>query len=136
MLNVHFNFDILDVNTIDDKGQTVTIPMYLSVSWVDTRIRVNHAHPDWHRNLTGLRGFINEDTELLLSQLWIPNLDIYGLKEYQTERMIKAMSGFRIAENKTIVFNQKIRVTFSCRMLFDKYPFDVHTCKFRIGSCE
>ena len=28
------------------------------------------------------------------------------------------------------------RITISCRMNFDDYPLDAHTCQFQVGSCK
>ena len=32
--------------------------------------------------------------------------------------------------------NCSVRITISCRMSFDQYPLDAHTCQFQVGSCE
>ena len=36
----------------------------------------------------------------------------------------------------TYLFCSRVSVKVSCRMMFDSYPFDEHTCKFQIGSCK
>ena len=30
----------------------------------------------------------------------------------------------------------RVRITISCRMNFDDYPLDAHTCQFQVGSCK
>ena len=30
----------------------------------------------------------------------------------------------------------RTRITISCRMNFDDYPLDAHTCQFQVGSCK
>lgn len=30
----------------------------------------------------------------------------------------------------------RVRITISCRMMFDDYPLDAHTCQFQVGSCK
>ena len=30
----------------------------------------------------------------------------------------------------------RVRVTISCRMVFDDYPLDDHSCQFQVGSCK
>ena len=30
----------------------------------------------------------------------------------------------------------RARITISCRMNFDDYPLDAHTCQFQVGSCK
>ena len=32
--------------------------------------------------------------------------------------------------------NCSVRVTISCRMVFDDYPLDDHSCQFQVGSCK
>ena len=65
------------------------------------------------------------------------------------------MSGVRIMKNKTINYELgwggehnmsfkntskklflRVRITISCRMNFDDYPLDAHTCQFQVGSCK
>ena len=31
---------------------------------------------------------------------------------------------------------KRVRITISCRMMFDDYPLDAHTCQFQVGSCK
>ena len=33
-------------------------------------------------------------------------------------------------------FFSRVRITISCRMMFDDYPLDAHTCQFQVGSCK
>ena len=33
-------------------------------------------------------------------------------------------------------FISRVRVTISCKMMFDDYPLDAHECQFQVGSCK
>ena len=48
----------------------------------------------------------------------------------------KEMSGVRVMRNRTINYELGVRVTISCKMMFDDYPLDAHSCQFQVGSCE
>ena len=39
-------------------------------------------------------------------------------------------------KNKTINYELGVRVTISCKMMFDDYPLDAHKCQFQVGSCK
>ena len=40
---------------------------------------------------------------------------------------------FKNTSNKLFL---RVRITISCRMNFDDYPLDAHTCQFQVGSCK
>ena len=42
----------------------------------------------------------------------------------------------RVMRNRTINYELGVRVTISCKMMFDDYPLDAHSCQFQVGSCE
>ena len=86
-----------------------------------------------------------------LKYLWYPELEIYGLETFGIQRVLKEMSGVRVMKNKTINYELglvqiclifaniclvRVRVTISCKMMFDDYPLDAHMCQFQVGSCE
>lgn len=72
----------------------------------------------------------------LTHTLRYPELEIYGLERFGRQRVLKEMSGVRIRKNKTIHYELGVRITISCRMMFDDYPLDAHTCQFQVGSCK
>ena len=42
----------------------------------------------------------------------------------------------QILSSTTIFTTFSVRITISCRMNFDDYPLDAHTCQFQVGSCK
>eukprot|EP00095_Tigriopus_kingsejongensis_P000172 maker-scaffold487_size158652-snap-gene-0.40 protein:Tk00172 transcript:maker-scaffold487_size158652-snap-gene-0.40-mRNA-1 annotation:"gamma-aminobutyric acid receptor subunit delta-like" len=133
-LELKFNFDIREISEINDRYQTVSIPMYFSIAWPEQRLWINETHPAWQESMTGPRQTMTEDPKILLRELWMPDMEIYGLENFGSKSVLKEMSGLRIKRDKIVEYNIKVTVTFSCRMVFDDYPFDSHTCTFLVGS--
>ncbi len=52
-MNLTFRFGILEVTEIDDIGQSLSVPMYLSVSWPERRLWINRTYYAWKDNITG-----------------------------------------------------------------------------------
>ncbi len=50
---------------------------------------------------------MTEDPKSLEKEIWIPDLEIYGLEEYISGKVIKPMAGIRIWKNKTIEYNAR-----------------------------
>ena len=38
--------------------------------------------------------------------------------------------------NINLIHICRVRIAISCRMNFDDYPLDEHTCQFQVGSCK
>ena len=52
-MTLTFSFGILEVKDIDDIGQSLSVPMYLSVAWPERRMWINDTHYAWRENVTG-----------------------------------------------------------------------------------
>ena len=115
--------------------QSMMIHMYFAVMWLEPRIVINETAVEWDEDRTGPKDEVNESPETL-KYLWYPELEIYGLETFGRQRVLKEMSGVRMGKNKTINYELGVRVTISCRMVFDDYPLDDHSCQFQVGSCE
>lgn len=55
-LHFYFNFDIREVSEVNDKTQTLSIPMYFSVQWREARLWINESAEAWNQNITGPKG--------------------------------------------------------------------------------
>jgi len=128
-----FRFVIEEISNINDKAQTMSVSMYFAVSWLEPRLQINQSAPEWSEDRTGPQDQVNESPESL-KYIWYPELEIYGLELFGRQRVLKEMSGVRIRKNKTINYELGVRITISCRMNFDDYPLDAHTCQFQVGS--
>jgi len=132
-LEYSFNFVIDEISNINDKSQTLSFAMYFAVSWLEPRLVINTTATEWREMKTGPNDQVNESPENL-KYLWYPELEIYGLETFGRQRVLKEMSGVRIMKNKTINYELGVRVTISCKMMFDDYPLDAHKCLFQVGS--
>jgi len=131
--NYEFKFVVEEISNINDKAQTMSISMYFGVSWLDPRLKINKTATEWREVKTGPKDEVNVSPESL-KYIWYPELEIYGLEKFGRQRVLKEMSGVRIRRNKTIHYELGVRITISCRMMFDDYPLDAHTCQFQVGS--
>lgn len=92
---------------MDDRGQTLSIPMYLSIAWEEIRICIDETNTAWDDNTTGPANEVNEDPNVLTREFWVPDLEIYGLEKFGSKKVLKEMSGLRIKKSKTLEFNTK-----------------------------
>lgn len=132
-LKYDFKFVIDEISNINDKAQTLSFAMYFAVSWLEPRLVINTSASEWTEAKTGPRDQVNESPENL-KYLWYPELEIYGLETFGRQRVLKEMSGVRVMRNRTINYELGVRVTISCKMMFDDYPLDAHSCQFQVGS--
>jgi len=128
-----FRFVIEEISNINDKAQSMVISMYFAVAWEEPRMVINQSSTDWNDERTGPVDEVNESPETL-RYLWFPELEIYGLETFGKQSVLKEMAGVRIMKNRTINYELGVRITISCRMNFDDYPLDAHTCQFQVGS--
>jgi len=129
----NFRFVIEEISNINDKAQSMVISMYFAVSWEEPRMIINESAVEWEDDRTGPKDEVNESPETL-RYIWYPELEIYGLEHFGLQSVLKEMSGVRVMKNRTINYELGVRITISCRMNFDDYPLDAHTCQFQVGS--
>lgn len=124
-VHVDINVEILDILSVNDKEFSITMSMYFSVMWQESRIETNNTIEP---------GFWYPVSLEFLQDLWIPNVFIYNLKSFENLKVLKRLAGVWIIDGKDVFYNQFAQVTFLCPMRFNTYPLDEHTCKFRVGS--
>ena len=49
---------------------------------------------------------MTEDVHVM-EEIWIPDLEIYGLEDFGSKKVLKEMSGLRIKKNKTLEYNAR-----------------------------
>ena len=52
-LNLAFRFDIREISEIDDRRQYLSVPMYFSVAWLESRLWINETATAWDETVTG-----------------------------------------------------------------------------------
>lgn len=133
MMNLHFTFSIREISEVKDSDQVLKIPMYFTVKWKDDRLVIDRNHRSWLDNSTGPSGETTEEAETL-KHLWRPNLEIYGLEDFNNHKILGEMAGLRITREKEVKYDIKVTIAISCQMDFSQYPFDSHLCTFQVGS--
>ena len=124
-----FTFDILDIQEVDDRKQTITIMMYLRIKWFEPRLVIEENNTDWTQPGVGL-----SNSPDLLKYMWNPDLEIYGIEKFGSKTILKEMADIQIFKDKHVNYNARVDTTISCQMNFDSYPMDTHHCPFRISS--
>ena len=75
---------ILDILSVNDKEFSITMSMYFSVMWQESRIVTNN---------TVEPGFWYPVSLDFLEYLWIPNIFIYNLKSFNSAEVLKRLAG-------------------------------------------
>lgn len=130
--NYEFFFYILEVEQINDMDQTITISYYFRIKWMEPRLFIDKDHSDWNKT-DRISGALSYQTSIL-KIFWVPDLEINRLKKFGLQNVLEEMSGVEIFKSQHIKYNAKVDTTFSCKMNFDRYPFDYHSCPFTILS--
>ena len=81
------NVEILDILSVNDKEFSITMSMYFSVMWQESRIVTNNTIEP---------GFWYPVSLEFLNDLWIPNVFIYNLKSFSNNQVLKRLSGKEI----------------------------------------
>ena len=69
-----------------------------------------------------------------MADLYLPNVYIYNLKEFQVNSVLVPLMGLWVGFDKKLLISQAAQITFMCPMDFKKFPFDTQNCKFQLGS--
>ena len=131
--NYHFKFHIYDIQEVDDQKQTISLNMYFRIKWMEPRLVINDDAVDWNDLELNSQNEINVAPEFL-KYLWYPDLEILGVEAFSTTNILKKMASLQIYKDRSIKFNSRVDTRISCRMTFDRFPFDLHDCPFQISS--
>ena len=128
-------FYIYDVQEIDDDKLTMTFDLYFKVKWMEPRSQINTSSDKWSKEATVIDG----DEHYLIPlenmvDLWIPAFEIHNLEMYKPQTVLRETASLRINGTKFLRYIVKVKIVLNCQMAYDNYPFDFHTCFFRVGS--
>lgn len=98
--------------------------LYLRQTWRDDRL----VYENYDRNIT-----LNHKQ---FDRIWSPDVFIRNLKAGMFHTITVPNRLIRLSPDGTVLYSQRLTVTLSCDMIFDKYPMDNQTCKIELGSCE
>ena len=82
-VHVDINVEILDILSVNDKEFSITMSMYFSVMWQESRIVTNN---------TVEPGFWYPVSLEFLNDVWIPNVFIYNLKTFKNISVLKKLA--------------------------------------------
>ena len=102
-VNVDINVEILDILSVNDKEFSISMSMYFSVMWQESRIVTkNEIEP----------GFWYPVSLEFLDYLWTPNIFIYNLKSFNSAKVLNRLAG----EERLRIYNngEKLINTFRC----------------------
>ena len=86
-VHVDINVEILDILSVNDKEFSITMSMYFSVMWQESRIVTNN---------TVEPGFWYPVSLEFLNDVWIPNVFIYNLKGFKNISVLKKLAGMNL----------------------------------------
>ena len=129
-----FEFVISSIHEVNDFGGTLVIEMYFIIRWREPRIQIKHHSMEPMNSLKLNEKFFTIPLSNL-EILWNPDLDIFGIKEYKSEKVFRnPMASLKLDRNGILRYSIRTIITLSCDMDFQRYPFDSHQCFFRAGS--
>ena len=91
---------VLDVLGVDDKMFAVKLNMYFGIQWTEERLKL----PKRYNKSASLR-WIPIDQNFM-DHLWVPNVFVYNLEEFENLECLQKLNGLWIVENKEFFYNQ------------------------------
>ena len=128
-----FLFQVREIQAISDQEQTFKLSLHLELTWKEPRLTVNDSATEWADKTFGREGEVNAPSGTF-DYLWHPDLYISQLRKYETRTAVADLSGVRIGQTKHVTYHAFVDITVGCLMSFDNYPFDTHSCTFKMGS--
>ena len=128
-----FTYDnwVMEITEVDDKRQRISFIMYFSVEWYDPRIVIKLNSTIWKDSI----GNMKYRLELPLgTDVWIPDLDIDGLRSFNVKRIHTKMAVLTLTSRKNLKYAVYADVSVTCNMNFTHFPFDEQFCEFLVTS--
>ena len=129
--NFTYDFWVNEIARVDDKKQLITFLMYFRAQWYDPRIVINLNSTEWINRQGKLKKGIMIPPS---SPLWIPDLEIYGLKSFGMKSVFKDMGYLKMQPNKQVVISYYSDISITCQMNFTNFPLDEQSCDFLVTS--
>ena len=131
----NFEFRVFDVQEVNDLDQTVRLDMYFFIKWREPRLKINQTSEDF-RSEAGIEGGFVPMSLRYLGHLWVPDIEIYGMNNFKSQKVLKPLSSIKINKKGVFRYSTRVNILVSCYMDYEKYPFDSHHCHFRVGSYD
>ncbi len=131
--HINIKLKITEIEKIDDSNLTMTVHMDFDVQWRDQRLEITENTTIWDTS-DPMQAWVILDQELVDDYLWIPDIAVYNLKEFQMSWVLHPMATVDLFPDKTIHYVFAARVTFGCNFFFENFPLDRQQCEFFVGS--
>ena len=131
--NYSYDFMVMEVAEVNDKQQRISFLMYFTMEWYEPRLTINENSQKWTDDMG------NKKQSLTIpfgTKLWLPDLEIYGLRTFDTKEVYKdkKLGYFKIKPDKILRLQYYAEISTTCKMNFTNFPFDQQTCDFLVTS--
>ena len=121
ILNISLTVWITDIVAVDDTTNTVTVDFFADVYWAEPRLNLSSNESLWSLNKNAQETAVGLD---LIRHLWLPDLEISNVKDYQKISIIGKLGSFEIDKNNNVCYSFPGRVELECPFIFESYPLD------------
>ena len=120
---MHLDFNSLKILKVNDDECTITLNFEFGMKWTEPRLKISSSDTDdMPKRIPFPQSFVEK--------LWQPKPVIVGLQNIKIHNHDTVY-----LVNKTILYCvSEMEVTVYCKMNFNKYPLDSHTCNLWIIS--
>ena len=140
--NIKVEFEKIQILNIDENEGTITIKFSLASVWSDPRIFVSpNATDEDKKRITTTRktGYLEliDLPRYFKNRLWLPNpyiANAHKINKYKVHDDFDVLY-YGLYGNMTRLSHRiELETIIFCKMNFDSYPMDKHSCYFTLGS--
>ncbi len=129
--HIGIKLKITEIEKVDDSNLTMTFHIDFEINWKEPRLVLTNNTDVWDPDE---QEWITVDQELVDEHLWIPDVAVYNLKEFQMSWVLHPLASVDLYPDKTINYVFAARVTIGCNFFFESFPLDRQECNFYVGS--
>ena len=107
------------VSRINDIALSMTFELYFDLTWKESRLLINETSPEWIEGGDTVMGSTN-----FVKDMWLPDIQILNLKQFQKRKIVTDVAGLIIFKNKNVLYTVSTEAIISCPMKFSAYPLD------------
>ena len=103
---------VKEITRVDDKRQRISFMMYFKVEWQEPRVKINLNSTMWRDDHGNKREWLALP---LNTDIWVPDLEINGLRNFNTKSVLKDMAGLKLRTSKNL---KNGRVKYIPRLIY------------------
>ena len=107
------------MSRINDIALSMTFELYFDLTWKESRLLINETSPEWIEGGDTVMGSTN-----FVKDMWLPDIQILNLKQFQKRKIVTDVAGLIIFKNKNVLYTVSTEAIISCPMKFSAYPLD------------